>query len=111
MNINIRNGNAADEGGITTGNKKAVGTHEIKMHIEVFDDGRIEFYMSDRGLKEGAREELKGKTFLDFFPTANEPGSFWNLMTNGADASAIPIVVLTDDEYNERFPDDEEEPE
>ena len=85
------------------------GPREMSMHIEILDDGRIEIYLSDKWLKEGAREELKGKTFLDFFPTANEPGSFWNLMTNGADASTFPIVVLTDDEYNERFPDDEEE--
>ena len=34
-----RKSHTGEKASITTGNKKAVGTHEIKMHIEVFDDG------------------------------------------------------------------------
>ena len=79
----------------------------MKMYLEI-GNARTQSacYLSEKGLKEGARKELEGKTFLDVFPAANEPKSFWGIILHGIDASTVPIIVISADEYDKRFPDD-----
>ncbi len=72
------------------------------MHI-VFGD-KVICYLSDKGLREGAKEELQGKMLIDLFPNANKKGYLMDMLD--ADASTVPIVVLSDEEYHKMFPED-----
>ena len=76
------------------------------MHLEVGDE--VVCYLSDRGLRKGARKKLEGKTLRDLFPETNTNGIF-KILLNGVDAGAVPVVVLPDDEYLKKFPKDSDD--
>lgn len=80
----------------------------MNVHIEVGE--KTICYLSDEGLKLGAREMLEGKLMINLFPhSCDAIGGLIDIA--GVDPSTVPIVVLPAEDYNQKFPDDVDEEE
>ena len=76
----------------------------LKVHVEIKKTKNLcgIMYISDKGLEWNERKKLEGKFMIDIFPRANENWSIENII--GLDATKVPIVILPDDEFNNKFP-------
>lgn len=75
----------------------------MKIHIEINDDKSV-CYLSQAGLKPNASDVIGGKMLIDLFPNYKKVSSL-ALMLEDSDPAKIPVVLISDEEYESRFGD------
>ena len=81
----------------------------MRIALEEDGDENTILYLSEQGLKAGAKEELKGKKASYLFPYGKIIGCTFAEL--GVNPDCIPIVVIPDTEFDEKFGEQAEEDE
>lgn len=78
---------------------------KVKMQLDIGEHD-ITLFINEGCLKSGSRDKVDGKPILEIFPNANDENTV--LGSLGVDFSKGIVKVLSDDEFDRRFPQDEE---
>lgn len=79
---------------------------KVKMQLDIGED-EITMYINRGCLKSNWKETVEGHPMLEIFPDAQDENTILGSM--GIDFSKAIVKVLSDEEFDKRFPQEDEE--